>query len=232
MISMARIFGAPARCRPEARRQRIHRIQPVADIAFDIGDQMHHMAVAFDEEAVGDRHRAGLGDAADIVAAQIDQHQMLGAFLGIGHQIFGQRLVFLRRLAARAGASDGADRDLAAAQPHQHFRAGAHDLESRHRQVIKIGRRIEAAQGAIERKGRQRERAAEALAGHHLKHIARHDIFLGARHDGEILVLGHVGFDRHTRGQIGRHFGAGRGRAFQLCHGIVQPRGGAGVSGL
>ena len=67
-------------------------------------------------------HVAGLGDAADIVAAEIDQHQMFGAFLGIGHQFLGQRLVFFRRLAARARAGDGPDGDHAVAQAHQDFR--------------------------------------------------------------------------------------------------------------
>ena len=45
----------------------------------------------------GDLDRAGLGHAADIVAAQIEQHQMLGALLGVGHQFLGQGGVLLRR---------------------------------------------------------------------------------------------------------------------------------------
>ncbi len=79
---------------------------------------MHHMAVALDEEAVGHLHRTGFRHAADIVAAQIDQHQMLGAFLGIVHQVFAQGTVFLRRLATPARARDGTDGDLVVAQPH------------------------------------------------------------------------------------------------------------------
>ena len=73
---------------------------------------MHHMAVALDEELIGDGDRAGFGDAPDIVAAQIEQHQMLGAFLRIGHQFFGEALVVLRRFPARPRARDGPDGDF------------------------------------------------------------------------------------------------------------------------
>ncbi len=72
---------------------------------------MHHLAVALDEELVGDLDRADLGDAADIVAAEIEQHQMLGALLGIGQQFRFERLILVRRRAARPGAGDRADGD-------------------------------------------------------------------------------------------------------------------------
>ena len=38
--------------------------------------------------------RAELGHAADVVAAQIDQHHVLGPLLGIGQQFLGQPAVF------------------------------------------------------------------------------------------------------------------------------------------
>jgi hypothetical protein len=65
------------------------------------------------------RHRAHLGHPADIVAAQIQQHQMFGQFLLVGQQIGLQRVVLLGGGAARAGAGDRADRHLAAAQAHE-----------------------------------------------------------------------------------------------------------------
>ena len=39
---------------------------------------------ALDYEAFRDLDRAGLGDAAHVVTAQVDQHQVLGPLLGIG----------------------------------------------------------------------------------------------------------------------------------------------------
>jgi hypothetical protein len=53
-------------------------------ITFHIGDDVHDMTVALDDLALGQAHCAGLGDAADIIAAKIEQHQMLGALFGIG----------------------------------------------------------------------------------------------------------------------------------------------------
>ncbi len=43
-----------------------------------------------------------LGDPAYIVAAQIQQHQMLGPFLGIGHQFLSEARIFFRHGAPRA----------------------------------------------------------------------------------------------------------------------------------
>ena len=39
------------------------------------------MAVALDLEGLGDLDAAGPGDAADVVAREVDQHHVLGAFL-------------------------------------------------------------------------------------------------------------------------------------------------------
>ena len=74
---------------------------------------MHDVAVALDRELLGHFDRADFGDAADIVAAEIEQHQMFGALLLVGEQFGGQRLVLGLRLAAPARAGDRTDRDLA-----------------------------------------------------------------------------------------------------------------------
>ena len=78
------------------------RVAVLAQFALDIGDDVHHLAVALDEELIGDLDGADLGDAADIVAAEIEQHQMLGALLGIGEQFGFERLILVRGRAARA----------------------------------------------------------------------------------------------------------------------------------
>ena len=187
------------------------------------------MAVAFDEEAGGDLDLAGLGDAADIVAPQIDQHQMLGPLLGVAHQFFGKRLVFLRRLAARPCAGDGADGHDAVAQPHQDFRARSHNGKTGKGEVVQERRRVQPAQRAIEGERRQGEGTAEALARHHLEHVAGADVLLGALDDGEILVMRRVGFDGAEGGKIFRHRRRSRGRALQIVDRIVQPLGGAGI---
>ena len=83
---------------------------PSAQLAGDVRGDVHHVAVAFDRHHVGQlRPMPILGDAADVVAAQIDQHHVLGPFLGIGQQFFGQAAVFFVGCAAAARAGQRAD---------------------------------------------------------------------------------------------------------------------------
>src|SRR5207248_2393696 len=113
--------------------------------------------------------RAGLGDAADIIAPKIEQHQMLGAFLWIHHQFRGKLLVFFDRLSTRPRAGNGPDRYGVVSQAHEDFRTRTNDGESWKVQEIQEWRRIEPPQGAIKRQRRQREGAAETLARHDLE---------------------------------------------------------------
>ena len=45
--------------------------------ALDVADDVHHVRVALDDEGLGDLHAAGLRDAADVVAREVDQHLSL-----------------------------------------------------------------------------------------------------------------------------------------------------------
>ena len=185
---------------------------------------MHDVAVALDEEAVGHLHRADLGDAADVVAAEIEQHQMLGALLRIGEQFRAERGVLLGRLAAPARAGDRADRHLALAHAHQDFRARDDDLEAAEIEEAEIGRRIDAPQRAIERERRQIEAAGEALRQHDLERVARDDVLLRPRDHRQEFGLGRVG-DRLVREQ--RRIDRGRDmieRAFERRDHRVDPR--------
>src|SRR5690606_18934232 len=59
----------------ERRNARLHPADHVGGDVHDVGEALHH-------HLLGDPHRAGGGDAADVVAAQVDQHQVLGDLLG------------------------------------------------------------------------------------------------------------------------------------------------------
>ena len=121
-----------------------------------------------------------VGDAADVVAAEIEQHQMFGALLLVGEEFGGEALVLGLVGAAPARAGDRADRHLALAHAHENFRARADDLKAAEVEEAQKRRRIDAAQRAIEREGGQSERRGEALRQHHLKDVAGANIFLGA----------------------------------------------------
>ena len=51
------------------------------ELGLDAGSHLMHRAVGLDREQVGDLDRADLRHAAEIVAQQIDDHQVLGALL-------------------------------------------------------------------------------------------------------------------------------------------------------
>ena len=98
------------------------------ELAFERAHQVHHVAVAFDEHEVLDLDAAEFGDAADVVAAEVDQHDVLGDFLGVGAEIFFEGAVggFVR--AAGAGAGDGAVLDAALVYADEEFGGGADDV--------------------------------------------------------------------------------------------------------
>ena len=178
---------------------------------------MHDMGVALDGEALGDTDRTGLGDAADVVPAQVEEHQMFRAFLLIGEQFHGQRLVFFDAGAAPARAGDGAQGELHLPglflQAHQDLGRGTDDMEVAKIEIEHVGRRVECAQRSVERQRTRREGFAHALGEHHLHDVAGDDVFLGAAHRG--LEGGLAEF---------RDGGGGRRRyTFRNLHRFAQP---------
>ena len=63
--------------------------------AFHVAHDVHHMAVALHHKGLRHLHAAGFGDAADVVARQVDQHHVLGTFLGVVDEFDLGRLVLL-----------------------------------------------------------------------------------------------------------------------------------------
>jgi hypothetical protein len=119
-------------------------------------------------------------DAADIVAAEIEQHQMLGALLGIGEQ----RAV-LRVLGAvlPRGRVPAIGRIVTSpSRADEDFGARAGQREAGQIEMVEEGRGVDPPQRAIEIEWRQRERTGEALRQHHLKDVPRRDIVLRGDH--------------------------------------------------
>jgi hypothetical protein len=79
----------------EGGAQHVQVAHAVLQQALDVADDVHHVRIALDREGLGDLHAAGLGDAADVVARQVDQHQVLGALLRVGLQ-FGSSALSAR----------------------------------------------------------------------------------------------------------------------------------------
>ena len=74
-----------------------------------------HVRVALDAHELIHAHAAGLADAPEIVALQIDEHDVLGALLRMGDQRRDLAPVGIGAAAARPRAGDRARLDVAAA---------------------------------------------------------------------------------------------------------------------
>ena len=166
---------------------------------------MHDVAVELDRVALGHRDRADLGDPADVVAAQVEQHEVLGQLLGVAQQVLGQARVLGGVGAARPGAGDRPDGDPAAAQAHQDLRARADHGEAVQVEEEEEGRGVEPPERAVEREGRQGEGQGEALGQHDLEDVAGEDVLLAPLDHGVEGLAGHVGGRlRQVGGALGR----------------------------
>ena len=183
---------------------------------------MHYMRVALDHHLVGELDATGLGDAPDIIASQIDEHQVLGQLLGIGQQLGFQRLVLRLIAAAGAGAGDGAYRDHALLVPHQDLRRGADHMKVLQVEEEHVGRGIKAAQRTVEIQWRRSKRNRHALGEHHLHDVAVGDVFTRLLHRGLETLLGEAG-NKVLLAHLGRAGNLGAfHRLLQQSHQLVQ----------
>ena len=194
----------------EGGAQHVEGVQSRAQFADDVGDDVHDVGVALDDHALGEAHGADAGDAADVVAAQVDEHQVLGQFLGIGEQFLLQGAVLGLGGAATTGAGDGADGDHPVLQPGEDLRRGADDMEVPQVHVMHVGRGVEATQGAVEVDGPGLEGDGQALGQDHLHAVAGQDVVLDALHRRLEAGLGEAG-DEVVLAHLARRAG-GRAR--------------------
>ena len=89
-----------------------------AELAFDVGDEVHDVAVALHVQLLGDAHGAGDGDAADVVAAEVEQHDVFSQLLFVGAEVGFDLAVLLQGCAAVSRSGDGMDGDLAVLDAH------------------------------------------------------------------------------------------------------------------
>ena len=84
---------------------------------------MHDMRIMFDSHDYRHLARSNFRHASDIVAPEIEQHQMLGQYLGVRQQIRCMGLILGPIGAAWPGTRDGSERHLVVAQTDEYFRA-------------------------------------------------------------------------------------------------------------
>src|SRR5207249_5828359 len=113
-------------------------------------DQMEDMAVALDLHVLADGHRPGSGDAAQVVAAEVDEHDVLGALLRIGLELLGQERVLASVRATRAGSGDRVRGEPVALHLEEQLRRGTNNLEARRPDEEEIWARVHPAERSIQ----------------------------------------------------------------------------------
>ena len=178
-ICIARIFGAPETV-PAGKHgdERIEVVAILGEPAVDGRDEVHDVRVALERHVLRHAHRAELADAAEIVAAEVDEHHVLGAFLLVALQLLGQPQVLLLVAAARPRAGDRMRLDAPAFDAHQHLRRRSDDRETAHPDEIHVGRRIDVAQRAIDGERIGGDVGLEPLRQHRLIDVAGGDVLL------------------------------------------------------
>ena len=121
--------------------------QPAGHVRGDV----HDVRIPLDLHHVGELHRLVVGDAADVVASQVDQHDVLGALLGVGQQLLGQRAV-LGLVAPRGAACPASGRivTMPVLDPHQDLGRAADQGEIAERQVEEERAGIDDPQHAVD----------------------------------------------------------------------------------
>ena len=154
---------------------------------------MHHLAVVFEEEAVGDRRRSPSRRRGPTSLRPRSRSIRCSArSFGSARRLSAWAPILGRRRAARAGAGDRPDRHFAVANPDEDLRRRADDLEVLEVEIAQERRRIDPAQRAVEREGGEREGRFEPLRENHLEDVAGPDVFLGSSPPSCELVRGVV----------------------------------------
>ena len=117
----ANLRRAAERARREARGKGIERIEILAQRAFQSRNQMHDVRVALDVHQVFHLDRAVLAHASQVVAPEIHQHHVFGAFFFVVAHLLLEASIFGFIATAGTRARDRPVLQLAARNAHQHL---------------------------------------------------------------------------------------------------------------
>ena len=139
---------------------------------------MHHVAVSLDGHHVADLHRAHFRNTTDIVAMQIDQHDVLGPLFGISQQLGLQCPVLLRGCPAAPCTGQRTAGHLAIRHATKDLRARTNQRAGGALQIKHERRRVDDPQRPIDVERIGRAGHPKPLTRNKLKNIARFDVFL------------------------------------------------------
>ena len=88
----------------EDRPERVEGVEVRLQPALHVADEVQDVGVALHLHVLADRHRPGAGDPADVVAAEVHEHHVLGALLRVPLELLGEDRVLALVRAARPRA--------------------------------------------------------------------------------------------------------------------------------
>ena len=153
----------------------------LAQNARDLRDEVLDVTELLDGHEAVDSGRERVADPVDVVAGEVDEHDVLGAVLDRVSEFGGESVVLLWRFAAFDGAGDRVGDDPAFFGFHQQFGAGADELEVVAVDVEEVGGRVDGAELAVDVEGVEVRGAREALGWDGLDDVAGRDVSFEGR---------------------------------------------------
>ena len=144
---------------------------------------MHHVTVVLDLHQLGHAYGARLTHPSDVVATEVDEHNVLGALLLVGEQVGTQAHVLGEVHAARPGTSQWTGEDLVPFHAHERLRRTTHERHIGGAHVEHVRRGVHRTQHAIEVESIALVRCGEPLREDHLEDVACLDVLF---RDGDL----------------------------------------------
>ncbi len=113
--------------------------------SLDIGNDVHDMAIVFDDHGFGDTNGTRKCHASDVIASEIEEHEMFSPFFGVIKEIASEFEVFMSIGPAFSCAGDGTNGHGVVTQANENFRAGTDDGGISELEVEEEGRGIDAS---------------------------------------------------------------------------------------
>ena len=129
--------------------EHIHSVAPLDQLPGHLRGHVHYMAVSLQSHQLVQVESREIYHAADVVAGEIHQHDMLGPLFGMLRQLRCQSSIVCCRLASATSARDGARDDRAVAHLHQRLGRRADEGDFGQSQIVHVRAGIDLAQDPI-----------------------------------------------------------------------------------
>ena len=157
-------------------------------------DQVLNLRIALNGILVYHANGARFGDTANVIACQINQHQVLGSFFRIMQKVFGKSAVVLHINSSGASSRNRSNRrdpsSVTQLLPHQNFRRSSDNKVVSKVVEVHVRRWIETSQRTVQRNRVFSKTSFDALPDLHLHAVTGQDVVLGFSYSLQIVFLG------------------------------------------